>query len=503
MLVSTPPTRLTSLPRSLDAFPSEATISQRAQLTSDELALIAPTACGALNFVGAEFFGSNKELRDKSIKKEGAVAVSGRYCLNPEVLTAQLRVLNAAVDRSHPKQLVQETLATIFKNAFDFDYLNELMQLIQDECGAFNGAIDRLCADLDLKQNLRLKGVAFSCVNGKVGMKVMLRNVDPAFSKLTAEVLNTFFVTPAISSSIICQFQEWDSFETALSTADETIQNHLKNPLYQKILPLLKSAYEEEFIGVDFFKNLTFNHLRLLHYILIANYAEHRELVSKSKEVLLTLSEVVVDMVSNVSGLRKLMEQKKITVSDLVEIDAIIRNTPLEPSQIYKTCNLSDENSIRTWIAKHRAILLERSSFKSALSRAPACAETLTDYPTVSALLKSGYDAGVIGADYLLNLPVATIFAFKTILSSQQPGIKTLLAQYGTTVLLKFGRAVLVALAHERKMHPLIERGEISLDILKLIDAIAKTKRLDSRTLSAECDLADINAIKAWIEANR
>jgi len=58
-------------------------------------------------------------------------------------------------------------------------------------------------------------------------------------------------------------------------------------------------------------------------------------------------------------------------------------------------------------------------------------------------------------------------------------------------------------LARERKMYPLLERGIITLDILKLIDGVAKTKQLDSRSLNMDCDLGEINAIQAWIEANK
>jgi len=475
-------------------------------LTSGELAGIAPTACGALSFVGAEFFGADKAARERVIKKEGAIASFDRYCINPEVRTAIVRVVNAAVDTGHPNRLVQKTLVTIFKNALDFNYLNELMQIIQDECEPFYVGIDRLCKDLDLKHHLRLNGVAFSCVNGKVGLSTVVRHVDQAFSKTTVDVLNRYSFAPAISSVIIGQFQEWATFETALSTVSETIERCLKAPntyMSYKTLAFLRSAYDEEIIDVDFFKNLTLTHCKSLQMIVAGGYEEHQELATKSKEVLLALSETVVEIASFNPDLRKLMKLRKITVSDLSEFDDVVRKIPLMRSEVLATCSFSNENGVRGWMARHRAVLLERSSFRSVLAKAPACAATLADYPAVAALLRSGYDAGIIGESYFLNLPVSTIFAFNTILLSRHPGIKTLLAKDGNTVLLQFGRALLGVLARERKMYPLLERGIITLDILKLIDGVAKTKQLDSRSLNMDCDLGEINAIQAWIEANK
>ncbi len=78
------------------------------------------------------------------------------------------------------------------------------MQIIKDECSEFYGDIDTICNGLDVPEVLNAWGVAFSCANGKVAMNAVLGNVDPEFSKETVDVLNTLFVTPAISSSIIC-----------------------------------------------------------------------------------------------------------------------------------------------------------------------------------------------------------------------------------------------------------------------------------------------------------
>ncbi len=114
LALTSSPARYSFSSQSLDDLSSEQTIVPEVQLTSYQFALTAETACGALSFVGAEFFGADKTVREKAIKKQGAVATFGRYCLNPEVRTAIVFVVNAAVGLTCPAHLVKSTLATIF-----------------------------------------------------------------------------------------------------------------------------------------------------------------------------------------------------------------------------------------------------------------------------------------------------------------------------------------------------------------------------------------------------
>jgi len=471
-------------------------------LTSEDLALVAPTARGALNFVGAEFFGADQTRREKAIKKEGAIATVGRYCINPEVRTAVVNVINAAVDSNHPKELVQETLSTIFKNAFDFDYLNELMQIIQTECGAFYDDIDQLCADWGLRQHLRLKGVVFSCMDRKVAMHARVREVDQEFARETTNVLTTFSIPSTVSSAIIRHFQGWESFDSVVSTTRVNAQRLLNNNTFHDVWMLFECAYEEELIGPDFVKNLTEFQIIGFHQILKPGRPALQPLLERHKEVLFGFSTEVVRLLSGFHIQAHLLS-RKITVSDLVQIDTIARKMPVNDKDLSLQCNCSDADKLKLWIAENQAILIERGSFKAAVGRSPGCADRLADYPAVLALLQSAYEDGVIGESYFQDLPLATIFALNTMLSSRAPGIVTLLEKHGHNIVLRFGRALLVALAHQRKMHPLIERGAMTLEILTALDGILKRKQLDSRALTGDCDLSDIDAIKAWIARNR
>lgn len=433
-------TRSTFSSLSLDDFSSEELIATKAQLTSDEFASTATTACGTLSFVRAEFFGADKTVRVKAIKKEGAVATLGRFCINPEVRTAIVRVMNAAVDPSHPKEMVQETLATIFKNAFDFDYLHELMQIIKEECCAFYDDIDRICARLDLKQNLTMKGVAFSCVSAKVAMRAVLGNVDPEISKETMDVLNTLFVTPAISSSIVCQFQEWQTFEDVLATLDKAIPEHLRARAFQNLWSLLKNGYEEGRINAHFLKKLDIDRVKGFYHILYSGYDRDKTPVSNPKEDLLTLSEAMLGLVGNLDLLKQVC-CRKLTVSELFAMDVIAKKMQFDRSRILKECDqFTDAGVIKEWIFKNNQLSGKRCSFDLAVSKATGCAAILADYPAVSAMLKSGYEEGVIGADYFSNLPLATVFALNTILSSRQPGMRMLFVKHGHKFLLGLGR---------------------------------------------------------------
>jgi hypothetical protein len=170
----------------LDHNPLPETGVQKAQLNTTELTALAPTACGALSLVNEGYFGSEKTLRELAIRKAGAVAVAGLVCLNPDVRTAIVKVIRAAVSEgalnlTHPKELLQETIATIFKNGHDHGYLNELMTLIGTECEQFHAVIGQVCCDLDLEGALRKKSVAFFCKDRNVTMKSLPVKVDEAF----------------------------------------------------------------------------------------------------------------------------------------------------------------------------------------------------------------------------------------------------------------------------------------------------------------------------------
>ncbi len=268
-------------------------------------------------------------------------------------------------------------------------------------------------------------------------------------------------------------------------------------------MSLLKNGYEERRINATFLKKLNVDVVKGFRLILGSCYGSGPTQVSNPKEDLLKLDDAMLGLVGN-WDIQVRLKKRQITVSDLFEMDVIARKMKLDRSQILKECEqFTDAIVIKAWIFKNSQLISERGSFKWAVSKAPGCAETLADYPTVSALLKDGYEDGLIGADYFLNLPLATVFALNTILSSSQPGMRMLFVKHGRNFLLGFGRALLVALAHQRKMDPLIHRCLLTLDVLKTIDTIAKMKQLDNRALTGGCDLGDIDAIDAWIKANR
>lgn len=254
----------------LDDSPAEA-VFQKAQLTTEELKGLVPTACCVLSLVNEGYFGADKTQSALAIRKAGAVATSGQYCLNPEVRSAIVKVMRATVSDgvlnvAHPKELLVETLAAIFKNGFDYHHSDELMGLIQTECPQFYAVIDKACSDLDLKGNLLKKSVVFSCNDRHVSMKPVAVNVDETISKATIDVLSTL---PLDICGVICQYQEPISFEAALLRAPKAVRE-CADPKAALVFAYLKGTYDRQEIDLNFIEKLTVDFFGVL---LVCMYA--------------------------------------------------------------------------------------------------------------------------------------------------------------------------------------------------------------------------------------
>jgi len=426
----------------LDVTPIEQTPVQKAQLTTEEFSLLAPTACQALTLVEGSFFGSvsSEQARAKkqaAIRKAGAVpalTVSDRYCLNPAVRSAIVKVLNASVseDVDYPKDVVQKTIATIFKNASksDYDYLTELMEIIRSECPAFHAVMDMACKSLGLQEYLQKQGVVFSCENRVVSMHSVAERVDAAFFQETIAVLNTLGIAPAVSSSIIGQYQE-SSFDAAISELPEFVRYELESlPTVQSVL---KRRFEQGLIDSHFVKNLQKWYLTDLLKIMETPTEDMQALISTyGDEMVLSLGDTTLHLFARSPHLHTFMLSGDLTLDDLNALDKITKAIQLDWDLLNWDCDFSDSGAIKKWIKENTAPSIAQiqpgQSEDAILSRLPAYLKNMVEsyHPKVVSLLKEGWEKGVINEDYIGKLTLPLAFALSG--SVKSPNLRTLLA---------------------------------------------------------------------------
>lgn len=147
-------------------------------------------------------------LAGKGVAPHGSQLFGSRYCTNPDVLAAVIKVLDVAACRIHRGpgllwSLLCETTAIIFKNAFDHDYLEELLQLIVQRSPALHEAMTSEFRIHGVIHNLREMGVALSCKDNTVNMTEIRRPVDNLRAAEVRRVLDAMSVPDSIGLGII------------------------------------------------------------------------------------------------------------------------------------------------------------------------------------------------------------------------------------------------------------------------------------------------------------
>lgn len=138
----------------------------------------------------------------------GAVEFDDRYCINPSVLRAIGTVLRSAeqdgqINRDHPWYLLRNTLAIVFKNAFDYGYLENLLPWIAEQCPALHAAMDTVFDTLRLADKLKDMGVRFTCTKGQVVMADIMPAVDQIIAEQVINVLATGLIARQIGLGVV------------------------------------------------------------------------------------------------------------------------------------------------------------------------------------------------------------------------------------------------------------------------------------------------------------